>query len=206
MIELHILSQRYPCRTRDLLWYRETRQTVSAVAGEEKTLADIRWLSEKENFYNAASSSRANEIRMAVARRISAVNTPFLQFFVRQDVETQKLLCIVMVMLTDRTFFEFMDLIYREKLITEDRNLYDGDITGYIHSIQEKEEYAARWTDAGIRKVRNNYKTMLKDAGLISDSGTKRRILRPIVSRELYDFLTEEGLERIGQILTGDRG
>lgn len=206
MIESDILNQRFSCRTKDLLWYREMRQAISLMVSDKKTLDDIKILSENENFYNAASSSRANEIRTVIARRISAVNAEFLNFYVAQNTDIQKLLCIVMVMLTDRTFLEFMNVVYREKLITGDLELCDSDMLGYLRSLQEKVEYAARWTDAGIKKVRDNYKTILKEAGMISDSGTKRKILRPIVSRELQEFLEKEGLERIGKILTGERG
>lgn len=206
MIEMNILNQRYLCKTKDLLWYKETRQTILLMVKDKKTLDDIKILSENENLYNAASSSRANEIRTAIARRISATNFAFLQFFAEQNAESQKLLCIVMVMLTDRTFLEFMDLVYREKLIAGDFELYDSDILAYLHSLQEKEERTARWTDVGIKKVRDNYKVILKEAEMISDSGTVRRILRPIVSREMRKFLEEEGLELMVKILTGERG
>lgn len=130
----------------------------------------------------------------------------FLRFFAVQNADVQKILCIVMVMLTDRTFLEFMDFIFREKLIGGDIDLYDSDILGYLHSVQEKEEYAARWTDVSIKKVRDNYKALLKEAGMLSESGTKRNIRKPIVSQELREFLVQEGLERIGKILTGERG
>lgn len=206
MIELQIINQRYPCRTKDLLWYRETRQAISLMEIETKSLDDIKLLSEKENFYNAASASRANEIRTVIARRISSVNVAFRKFFMAQDTDSQKLLCIVMVMLTDRTFLEFMDFVYREKLISGDFELYDSDIVGYLHFLQEREEHAAQWTDAGIKKVRDNYKAILREAGMISDRGTVRKILKPMVSQELQGFLAEEGLERIGKILTGERG
>ncbi len=53
MIEMNVLNRRYPCKTKDLLWY----------------------------------SSRANEIRTAIVRRISAVDLAFLQFFAEQSSE-----------------------------------------------------------------------------------------------------------------------
>ena len=49
MIELNVLNQRYPCRTKDYLWYREIRQTVIMILEEHRTLADIKRLSEEEN-------------------------------------------------------------------------------------------------------------------------------------------------------------
>lgn len=205
MIELSVLKQRYSCRTKDYLWYRETRQAVEMIIDEHKTLTEMKRLSERENVFNAASASRANEIRTVVARRIQAVNDLFLHKFLGQDTQTQKILCIVMVMLTDRMFFEFMDLVYREKLITNSFVLQDSDMIGYIHSVQDRETYASKWTDAGIRKVRDNYKAILKEAGLISDNGMERKIIKPIIKSEIKDFLIAEGIGRIEKILAGER-
>lgn len=205
MIELNVLNQRYPCRTKDYLWYGEIRQTVIMILEEHRTLAEIKRLSEEENLYNAVSPSRANEIRTVVARRIQSVNESFLRVFLEQDTQTQKVLSVVMVMLTDRMFFEFMDQVYREKLITKCHYLHDSDMIGFIHSVQNQETNASKWTDAGVRKVRDNYKSILKEAGLISDDGTNRKIIRPIIKPEVRDFLISEGIGRIVKILAGER-
>ena len=66
MIEMNILQARYSCRTKDLLWFKEMRLAVGLIVKEKKTLADIKLLSEQTNLYNAASSSRGNEIRIAI--------------------------------------------------------------------------------------------------------------------------------------------
>ena len=144
MIELNVLNQRYPCRTKDYLWYREIRQTVIMILEEHRTLAEIKRLSEEENLYNAVSPSRANEIRTVVARRIQSVNESFLCVFLEQDTQTQKVLSVIMVMLTDRMFFEFMDQVYREKLITNCHYLHDSDMIGFIHSVQNQETNASK--------------------------------------------------------------
>ena len=162
-------------------------------------------IEKKENIYNAISPSRANEIRTVVARRIQSVDKRFLDVFLNQDTQTQKILSVVMVMLTDRMIFEFMDQVYREKLIAKCLNLNDSDIIGFIHSVQNQETNASKWTDAGVRKVRDNYKSILKEAGLISDDGTNRKIIRPIIKPEVRDFLISEGIGRIVKILAGER-
>ena len=41
-------------------------------------------------------------------------------------------------MLTDRTFLEFMNDVYKEKLIAGETELHDSDILGYFHGLQEK--------------------------------------------------------------------
>ena len=205
MINMSAQNQRYYCRTKDLLWYRETKIAVEKVLQGDMTTADIRRESLDKNIFNAFSASRSKEIAQAVTRRINAVDSAYLSFFVGRNTESQQLLCIVMVMLTDHTFLEFMDSVYREKLIQQDNILRDSDIMGLFHRIQEKDESAVKWTDASLRKVRDNYKSMLKEAGMLSESGTERKIIRPILDKEMEDFLQSEGLTRICKILAGER-
>ena len=205
MINMSAQNQRYYCRTKDLLWYRETKIAVEKVLHGDMTTADIRRESLDKNIFNASSASRSKEIAQAVTRRVNAVDSAYLSFFATRNTENQQLLCIVMVMLTDYTFLEFMDSVYREKLIQQDNILRDSDIMGLFHRIQEKDESAVKWTDASLRKVRDNYKSMLKEAGMLSESGTEREIIRPILDKEMEDFLQSEGLARIYKILAGER-
>ena len=205
MINMSAQNQRYYCRTKDLLWYRETKIAVEKVLHGDMTTADIRRESLDKNIFNASSASRSKEIAQAVTRRVNAVDSAYLSFFATRNTENQQLLCIVMVMLTDHTFLEFMDFVYREKLIQQDNILRDSDIMGLFHRIQEKYESAAKWSDASLRKVRDNYKSMLKEAGMLSESGTERKIIRPILDKEMEDFLQSEGLARIYKILAGER-
>ena len=205
MINMSAQNQRYYCRTKDLLWYCETKIAVEKVLQGDMTTADIRRESLDKNIFNASSTSRSKEIAQAVTRRVNAVDSAYLSFFVGRNTESQQLLCIVMVMLTDHTFLEFMDSVYREKLIQQDNILRDSDIMGLFHRIQEKDESAVKWTDASLRKVRDNYKSMLKEAGMLSESGTERKIIRPILDKEMEDFLQSEGLTRIYKILAGER-
>lgn len=205
MITMSVLNQRYPCRTRDRLWYREIKTATDKILVGNLTIADIGKASLDDNIFNASSVSRAKEIAQAVSRRINAVDSAYLFFFATRNTENQQLLCIVMVMLTDHSFFEFMDTVYREKLIQHDDILRDSDIIGFFHRLQEKDERAAKWTDAGIKKARDNYKSMLKEAGMLSESGVERKIIRPILDKEMEDFLRSEGLARVYKILAGER-
>ena len=132
MIEMKVLSAPFACRTKDLLWYRETKQCIELLR-EGKSLDDIKILSENENIFNAASSSRADNIRVVTARRLKAVNEEFLSFFSAQDAMAQKQLCVVLVMLTDRTFYEFMNAIFKEKMILGVYELHDSDLVGFVH-------------------------------------------------------------------------
>ena len=203
MIEKKVLSAPFACRTKDLLWYRETKQCIELLR-EGKSLDDIKILSENENIFNAASSSRADNIRVVTARRLKAVNEEFLSFFSAQDAMAQKQLCVVLVMLTDRTFYEFMNAIFKEKMILGVYELHDSDLVGFVQRLQESDERIAKWSDAAVIKVRDNYKYILKEAEFISKTGTTREIVRPIISDAMKTFLIDEGLLPIYKILAGE--
>lgn len=204
MIALNVTDSPYFCRTKDILWFTETR-TVIDLLNAGATPDEIKDRIEKENLFSAASTSRAKEIRQAILRRIDSVNENYLRFFWTQDSRTQKLLCVIMIMLTDRTFYEFMDTIFREKLIIGDLSIKDSDILSFLHDIQSRDAQAASWTDAGMKKARGNYKQILKDAGLTTDERTDRKILRPLPNRDTVELLNKEGLSPIRKILAGER-
>ncbi len=204
MIEMKVLKAQYPARVKDYLWSRETRQTVEMLQ-EGKSLDEIKQLSETENVYNAISKSRANEIRTVVFRRLRAVDEAFLAFFADQPVEIQKLLCIVLVLLTDHTFLRFMDEVYREKLIVGNTDLADADFFSFLHKLQAEDAHAAKWTDAALGKIRDNFKSILREGGLLTESGNPRKILRPLMGKEQEDFFQAEGIGYLYKILAGER-
>lgn len=205
MIEMNVLNQRYYCRTKEYLWHREMSQAIRLVTEEHKKISEIKNLGVDENIFNSASTARAKDMTSAIVRRLEAVDDSFLSYFNSADSETQLQLCVVMIMLTDRSFLEFMDSVYREKLITREDTLRDSDLIGFFHQIQDKDERAAKWTDAGIKKAAANYKTILKDAGMLSEGLGDRKVIRPIIRKETEDFLESEGLKRLYKILAGER-
>jgi len=206
MIEADIYGMPYVCRTKDLLWAHETRLIFSLLMNDGLSMNDIKQKIEDENIFNAASVSRAKETRQALTRRNAAVDDDFRNTLLKSSDEIQKVMCIILIMITDRTFYEFMDLVFREKLITGDLKLSDADVIGYIHEIQAKDEKASKWTDAGIKKLRSQYYMILREAGLLSTGDLKnQKLLKPILPPLYTDYLDDNGMERICRILTGER-
>lgn len=77
---LAVLTQPYPARVKEQFWFRELRQAV-AVLAEGKSFADLKRMSEEENFFNASSASRANEIRQVLEWRLKAPGLLFVPSF-----------------------------------------------------------------------------------------------------------------------------
>ena len=102
MITVSVLNQRYPCRTRDRLWYREIKTAINKILAGDLTTADIGKASLDENIFNASSTSRSKEIAQAVTRRINAVDSAYLSFFVGRNTSAAALHCDGHA---DRSFF-----------------------------------------------------------------------------------------------------
>ncbi len=199
-----VLEQPFYCRTKDTLRFQEMKIAIELMA-EGKTLEDLEDMSSEENIFSAVSKSRAREILSIMRRRLGKVDERFLKFFLTEPIEMQKLLCIVTVMLDDRSFYTFMDEVYKEKLIAGDNVLYKDDLIAFIHKLQSRDEKAAGWTDAGIKKMRDNFKSILRDGGLITATGNDRQIIRPLLTDEMTKFLDENGLAPIRKVLSGER-
>lgn len=199
-----VLEQPFRCRTKDTLRFQEMRVAIEQVA-TGNTMDDIERLSENENLFSAASKSRAREIFLIIKRRLAKVDIDFFTFFLSQPVEMQKILSLTTVMMEDRSFYTFMDEVYREKLINGENTLYKDDLIAFIHTIQSRDDKASGWTDAGIKKMRDNFKSMLREAGLISSTGNDRQILKPIITEETESYLDSHGLTPIKKIFTGER-
>lgn len=204
MIELSVLKKPYYCRTKDQLWYRETGVAIDIVL-KGQDIVTLRDMSSSQNIFNAASPSRASETANGIVRRLKAVDRQFLEVYQSEDTETQKLMCIVLIMLTDHTFYSFMNEVYREKLITESDELYDRDFEAFIHDLQGRDARASKWKDGGIHSMKTNMKYILSDADMITERGDPRRIVRPLLNQRLADFLKEDGLIQVYKILEGER-
>lgn len=206
MIDVNVYEMPYVCRTKDRLWAHETEQVFSLLMNDGKSIDEIKKQIEDENLFNAASPSRSRETKQAIIRRNEAVDDDFRKRFLEESSDVRKVMCIILLMLTDRTFYEFMDTVYREKLITGNIKVSDADVIGFIHEVQSRDEKAAKWTDAGIKKLRSQYLGMLRDAGLLSTDGLKdQRLLKPLLPKSFTDYLDDNGMERIHRILTGER-
>ena len=204
MSALLVKTQPYPARVKEIFWFPELRQAI-AFLQDSGTLAQLKQKSEEENFFGATSVSRALEIRRVVERRLKAVDASFYAFFLQSPLETQKLLALTLVLLTDHTFFRFMDDCFREKVMTGNFQLDDRDFFRVFRDIQEEDPKTRKWTDATLKHIRSNYRVIMKEAGILTGTKSPYKIQKPLISQALHNFFQQEGLGDIEKIYTGAR-
>ena len=204
MTELNVVEKPYRARTHEQLRLVEFRKVAGLMINDGKAISEIRQMSKEENFLNASSPARAADVLGSVIRRIQSVDEDYLRFFLEQNADNQKILAYTAMMTEDHTFFDFNDVVVKEKMRLNDMELTDADILGFLRRLQDSHQEIG-WTDASVKKMVSNWKVVLKDAGLLktADGKGKYTLVKPVLSKEFTDFLDKDGLGRMADILTG---
>ena len=185
-------------------WFSEFRKVV-ALLNEGNSMEDVKRLNQQENIFSAPTTLRANQIFSTVSARVSSLDSSFYPLFLKSDLATQKLFALIGIMADDTLFFDFVYEVIREKMIIGTNELPDSDVRVFFKNKQLQSEKAARWTEATLNRLGRCYRTMLYDAGVIDKSKNARKIFKPILAPELYQWLEGHGMEIFINALTGVR-
>lgn len=185
-------------------WFAEFRKVIELLSNG-KTLPEIKQMNVQENIFSAPTQARAIQIFNTVSTRVKGLDTSFYAVFAKSDISTQKFIALIAVMQTDSLFFDFVYEVYREKLILGIDELADSDVGIFFKNKQLQSEKVAKWTDYTLKRLGTCYKTMLMEAGLIDQGTGKRKILKPILDKDLEECLKINGMETTLRALTGVR-
>lgn len=187
-----------------LFWFMEFRKVIQLLT-DGNTIEELKALNKEQNPFGCPTTKRAVQIFNVVAARIRSLDDSFYPVFLRGDLATQKLFALVAAMAYDTLLFDFIYEVVREKMIVGSNELNDSDIRVFFHAKQEQDEKAAKWTEQTIGKLSTSYKSMLYEAGLTNKAKNIRQIYKPILEKEMEQWLEEHGLGVMINALTGVR-
>lgn len=93
----------------------------------------------------------------------------------------------------------------REKLILGADTLTDSDIRIFFKDKSLQDERVAKWTAATLKRLGAYYKTMLCEAGLLDKGKADRKIIRPVLSPTVEEWLSTYDMEVCVKALNGVR-
>ena len=185
-------------------WFAEFRKVLELLSSG-KTLPEIKQMNVQGNIFSAPTQARAIQIFNTVSTRVKGLDSSFYAVFAKSDISTQKFIALIAVMQTDSLFFDFVYEVYREKLILGIDELADSDVGIFFKNKQLQSEKVAKWTDYTLKRLGTCYKTMLMESGLIDQGTGTRKILKPILDKDLEECLKINGMETTLRALTGVR-
>ena len=182
-------------------WFTEFRKVITLLRSG-KTLQEIKALAVNENLFSAATSMRSGQIFSTVSARVMSLPDDYHKLFEESGLETQKLIALLSIMETDALFFDFMNDIYKEKLIIGDTQITDADIRIFFADKRRQSEKVSGWTDATLIRLRKCYKTYLSEAGLLERGVGDRKIIKPLIDDKFVRLLSGTNRKQAYNILT----
>lgn len=175
-------------------WIRE--MIIGATLKQEGyTYKEIRQKSYEENIFQARSENAKIKVASGVIARLNSLDDTLIDMLSKSNLETAHQIAIYSIMKTDKLFFDYMNEIYKDKIILRDYKIQDSDIKIFISRKQEQIPEVSLWVDSTIKRLISQYSTYLKDANFINKTKDGIEIIVPIVDKSLKDYLIEIGDE-----------
>ena len=170
---------------------------------EGHTEEKIKEMAMQENIFQVKNEGRKKDIAAAVLKRLAKLGTYLLEKLINGSSEFGKPLVIYTIMKTDRLFFEFMDEVYKDKLVLSDPYITDADFRIFFQKKAEQSQKIASWQDYTFYKLQQVYTRILFEAGMVKKEKTRLEILRPIIIPEVRDYLQSIGDSLYVNVLLG---
>lgn len=165
---------------------------------------EIREKSKNENIFQSRSEHQRIKTASTVNKRLNMLDEQLINKLINGDSTTIKQIIIYSIMKSDRFFFEFMDEVYKDKIILREFIIKDSDINIFIKRKQEQIPQIAQWTELTLKKLKTQYLTMLQEANFIKRINGAIEIIPPIIDPSLYNHLLEIGDEAYLKAMIGE--
>jgi hypothetical protein len=181
--------------------FLETKKATSLVL-QGLSSPEIKKMAVGDNIFQVNTEKRRKEMVSILLKRINALDEFLLQKLIQGNVETGKLIVLYAIMKTDRLFFEFMNEVFREKLILKDYILENKDFGYFFIRKKEQSDKIASWSAYTFYKLKQVYIRILFEAGLIKDQKA-REINKPLIDQSLIEYLKSNNEDIMIKILLG---
>ena len=165
---------------------------------------EIREKSKNENIFQSRSEHQRIKTASTVNKRLNMLDEQLINKLINGDSTTIKQIIIYSIMKSDRFFFEFMDEVYKDKIILREFIIKDSHINIFIKRKQEQIPQIAQWTESTLKKLKAQYLTMLQEANFIKRINGAIEIIPPVIDPFLYNHLLEIGDEAYLKAMIGE--
>ncbi|MFT9495900.1 DUF1819 family protein [Anaerosolibacter sp.] len=185
-------------------WYQETKKTAKLIdEGIPNNLLKQKVI--EENTYQAPTEYRATQIFNATMRRLASFDDYLIKEVANSDLATSKILVLISIMKTDLLFFEFIYEVFRDKLLLGEKLIQDKDFSIFWSRKNEQSDVVSNWKDYTLDRLKQCYSRILFEAGVLEEPKGERKIMRPVIREDIYQYLIDNGMEAYVVALTGEK-
>lgn len=172
--------------------YKETKK-ASILVNKGLDVNDIKEKSLQDNIFQLESEARKKEVASIITARLKDLDKQIIYNIENSNVETSKVLVLYAILKTDRLFFEFINEVYKEKILLKNLFIKDKDFNVFFQNKREQSEKVASWSEYTFKKLKQVYIRILFESGLIVNQKGDREIKIPIIESEVKDYLHSIG-------------
>ncbi|EDT73039.1 DUF1819 family protein [Clostridium perfringens] len=182
--------------------YKETKKAVSLI-NKGLDVDGIKGKSLEDNIFQLESEARKKEVASIITSRIKGLDPYILDKIENSNIETSKILVLYAIAKTDRLFFEFLNEVYKEKIVLKDFYIRDKDFSVFFQSKKEQSEKVDSWSEYTFKKLKQVYIRILFESGLIGNQKGDREIVVPIIDSDVKEYLYEIGSKPYADAILG---
>lgn len=182
--------------------YKETKKAISLI-NKGLDVDGIKGKSLEDNIFQLESEARKKEVASIITSRIKVLDSYILNKIENSNIETSKILVLYAIAKTDRLFFEFLNEVYKEKIVLKDFYIRDKDFSVFFQSKKEQSEKVASWSEYTFKKLKQVYIRILFESGLIGNQKGDREIVVPIIDSDVKEYLYEIGSKPYADAILG---
>ena len=182
--------------------YKETKKAISLI-NKGLDVDGIKGKSLEDNIFQLESEARKKEVASIITSRIKVLDSYILNKIENSNIETSKILVLYAIAKTDRLFFEFLNEVYKEKIVLKDFYIRDKDFSVFFQNKREQSEKVDSWSEYTFKKLKQVYMRILFESGLIGNQKGDRKIVVPIIDSDVKEYLYEIGSKPYADAILG---
>ena len=172
--------------------YKETKKAASLI-NRGLQIKDLKNESLENNIFQVETEARMKEIASIITIRLKELDSYLIEKIESSNVETSKIIVLYAILKNDRLFFEFMNEVYKEKILLKDLFIRDKDFGVFFQNKREQSDKVNSWSEYTFKKLKQVYIRILYESGLIGNQKGDRQIKVPIIDNEIKDYIYKIG-------------
>lgn len=172
--------------------YKETKIVASLLANGTDITA-IKKISVEENIFQLEKEYRRIEVAQAIISRLKNIDLLIIDKIANGTTEISKLLVVYIIMKHNRLFFEFINEVYREKIILRESTIKDKDFNIFFNRKREESEKVNGWSEHTFKKLKNVFTIILVDSGMGVKKNGEIEIKVPLIDKDISNYLITIG-------------
>lgn len=187
------MSKIYTSTLKSMPYFYSEFKTVSKLKLKGLTKLEIKNMAVEENLFMVKTETRRREIASRTLERIELLDDYLIDKVVNGTIQTSKQIVLYTILKIDILFFEFMNEVFRDKIMLNEKYIIDKDFSIFFTRKMEQNEQVAEWKEYTFYKLKQVYKRILKEAGFIKKEKKDLLILPQIVEPDIFEHIKDKG-------------